>query len=554
MAEQETAQRHVERIITDLSRPDAYPEPVGSIEVVQTHASVAFLTDALVFKVKKPVDFGFLDFSTLPQRRFYCEEELRLNRRLTHGVYLDVLPIVDVAGRLQLGAADEDEAAVEYAVKMTRLPNDQTLAALVESGRIDAGSLRDDLLPALAERLSRFYIDAATGPGVDEWGGPETALRNIEENVEQTEPYVGTIIASSQLRLIDEVSHAFFAREGGLFGRRLTAGAVREGHGDLHLAHIYVSDLEAPRAKDIQILDCIEFNPRLRCGDVSVDIAFLAMDLDYHRRPDLAREITQLLAERLHDSDLERLVHFFSIYRAHVRNKVACLLSSQMEPEQPGYRATATEAERYIDLATSYIVEPERPTLFVVGGLSGSGKSVVARRVARSLGIEQITTDVVRKELAGRPAESHKPAEWGAGIYTPEFTERTYQAMFDRAGEMLAAGRSVVLDGTFLEERLLQAARDLAANAGVEALLIECHCPPEVVRERLERRAAEQAAGASNTDPSEAGWEVYQRQRERFGDSLPQIETLPRLTVETDRPSAQTLDEILSSLHLRRRL
>lgn len=538
MVDQETAAReHMARIIADLSRTEAYPHPVTEIAIEETHASIVFLADDLVYKIKKPVDFGFLDFSTLERRRHFCHEEIRLNRRLSQGVYLDVVPVVEVGGRLQLFG---DGPEVEYAVKMNRLPDNQMLNYLITTGTVD-----ERVFPALADRLAAFYREAATGPGVDEWGTAEAAHFSIRENVEQTQPYVGTIIAPVQHRLIDEMSARFFAEHAELFQQRIAAGRIREGHGDLHLAHICVQGL---RPEELQIIDCVEFNPRLRCGDIAVDIAFLAMDLDYHGRPDLSRSLVNMLAERLGDDDLPLLVHFFSVYRAHVRNKVACFRLDEIAPELPEYVAVKSEAERYIDLATSYLVEPERPTLFLVGGLSGTGKSVIAYRLARALGASLSSSDVVRKEIAGRPVESHEPVPYGTGIYEPSLTARTYQELLDRGRVALTAGRSAVLDATFLDPSWREAARDMAAELGVDLLLIECQAPPAVVEERLARRSGLMA------DPSEADWAVYQEQRRRYGDVLAPLENVPQLTLDTNRPSAQVLDDILTHISLRPRL
>jgi aminoglycoside phosphotransferase family enzyme/predicted kinase len=534
---EEAARDHLSRIIADLSRPEAYPDPVDVVELEETHASAVFLAGDYVYKVKKPVDFGFLDFSTLERRRFFTEEEVRLNQRLTHDVYLGVVPLVEVGGRLQLFG---EGPAVEYAAKMRRLPDDRMLSALLAKGQ--AG---EEIFVAVAERLSRFYSEAATGPGIDEWGTTAAVWRNIRENLEQTGPYLGTIIAPFQLQLIEEVSSRFLNQESDRFAERIACGMIREGHGDLHLAHICV---EGPAPANLQIIDCIEFNPRLRCGDIAVDVAFLAMDLDYHGHPELASAFVDHLSRQLQDPDLSRLVHFFSIYRAYVRAKVACFRSNELAPEMPEYLVVKREAERYIDLATSYIVEPETPTMFLVGGLSGTGKSVVARRLARSLDATLVSSDVVRKELAGLPPETRVPVKYGTGIYTPEHTERTYETILERAGEILASGRSVVLDATFLDSHWRERAHDVASSTGADVLLIECRCPPTVVYERLERRAR------VASEASDADWAVYQRQRERFGDTLVRVVEMPCIAINTDQSSSLILDTILSSLRLRKRL
>ncbi len=534
----DVVRQHVARLLADLSRPEAYPFPVEAIDIEETHISIVFLAGELVFKVKKPVDFGFLDFTTLELRHHFCQEEVRLNRRLTRDVYLGVVPVVEVGGRFQLYG---EGPVVEYAVKMRRLPDERMLLRMLGRGEVD-----ETVLTALAERLARFYRqEAASGPGVDEWGTPEAVWYNIRENLEQTAPYVGEIIAPIQLRWIEDASSSFLRSQAELFARRVADGWIREGHGDLHLAHVFV---ERPEPDGLQIVDCIEFNPRLRCGDVAVDVAFLSMDLDHHGRSDLAARFVALLSSRLGDDDLARLVHFFSIYRAHVRAKVNCFRTDELAPELPEYLAVRTQAERYIDLATSYIVEPARPTLFLLGGLAGTGKSVLSRRLARALGARLASSDVIRKELAGRPLELRHPVPFGEGIYGPELTTATYETLLARADEALGQGRSIVLDATFLDPHWRERARDLAQSHDAEILLIECRCPPDVVYHRLLYRAQEPG------QVSEATWAIYQEQRSRYGETFAEVAGLPHLVVETDRPSAQVLQDVLCRLSLRRRI
>lgn len=531
------AREHVAQLIADLSRPEAYPYPVAEVTLEETHISLAFLAGDFVYKVKKPVDFGFLDFSTLERRKFFCEEEVRLNRRLAPDVYLGVVPVVEQGGRY--GFVGEG-ATADYAVRMRRLPQDRTLRHLIDTDRIEA-----EVLVWLSDRLAQFYREAGTGPGVDEWGTVEAVWGNIEENIEQSKPFVGTVVAPLQLQLIEAASRDFLDAQAALLAARAAAGKIREFHGDLHLAHIFV---ESPGVEGIRIIDGIEFNPRIRCGDIANDVAFLAMDLAYRGRPDLAEQVVALLAKRLDDPDLSLLVQFFAVYRAHVRAKVACFRLNELAPELPEYFAVRNEAERYFDLATSYIVEPARPTLFVVGGLSGTGKSVIARRMARSLGLTLVSSDLIRLELAGRaPGERHRSGV-DPGIYNEDFTRRTYETLIERARAALLAGQSVVLDATFLNPTWRDAAQELAASLAVDALVVECRCSPRTVQERLSRRARDLL------EPSEADWGIYQQQRERYGAAMPVVEQVPHLIVDTDRPTAMALQEILAAVPLHRRL
>jgi len=524
-------------ILSELSRPEAYPFPVGRIDVEETHISLVFLTDDLVYKVKKPVNFGFLDFSTLERRRYFCEQEVLLNQRLSEGVYLGVVPIVRVGSHLRVEA---DGEIVEYAVKMRRLDTEQTLLR-----RLQRSAVSLELVAALADRLAAFYATAARSPEIDQWGTPEAVWFNIRENLEQTEPYIGTVLAPSQHRWIGTISERFLRERLDLFQRRVAEGRIVEGHGDLHLAHVFVQS-ESPAR--FQIVDCIEFNPRLRCGDVAVDLAFLSMDFDHHGRSDLARWLTLRASDALDDPELPLLVHFYSVYRAHVRNKVNCFRLDELAPESDEYAAVRTQAERYIDLATSYLVEPAHPLLVLVGGLSGTGKSALARRLARCLGLVLHSSDVVRKELAGVPLERRADVPYGADIYGPELTRRTYETLLQRAEAALTEGRSVVLDATFLDRQWREAAVALAARSGAEPVLVECRCPATIVEERLRYRANEPG------QVSEATWPIYLEQRSRYGEAMEPIAGLGQLVVDTAQPLPLVLDAVLTRLPLRERL
>ncbi len=537
LGQDDTARAHRAWLLSELSRPEAYPFPVDWVDVEETHISLVFLADGFVYKVKKPVNFGFLDFSTLEQRRFFCEQEVLLNQRLTEGVYLGVVPIVRVGPHLRVEASGE---TVEYAVKMRRLDFEQTLLR-----RLHRGEVSTELIAALADRLATFYAAAARSPEIDQWGTAEAVWYNIRENLEQTEPYIGTVLAPIQHRWIGETSERFLRERLDLFHRRIAEGRIVEGHGDLHLAHVFVESEAPPR---FQIVDCIEFNPRLRCGDVAADLAFLSMDFDHHGRSDLAQWLTLRASDALDDPELPLLVHFYSVYRAHVRNKVNCFRLDELAPESDEFAAVRFQAERYIDLATSYLVEPAHPLLILIGGLSGTGKSALARRLARCLGCAVYSSDIVRKELAGVALERREQLPYGAEIYGPELTRATYAALLDRAAQALGEGRSVVLDATFLERAWREAAVGLAARHGAHPILFECRCPAEIVEQRLRYRAQEPG------QVSEATWPIYLEQRARYGETMEPVAGLDHVVVDTAQPLALTLDVALTQLPLRERL
>jgi uncharacterized protein len=531
-ADQETRE-HVSRIYADLSRPEAFPGDVNEVSIEETHISIVFLVGDTVYKIKRPVDFGFLDFSTLEKRKFYGEEEVRLNSRLTHDVYLGVVPVTDVNGRYQIGG---DGPVKEWAVKMRRLPDEGVLAEMVKDDTAD-----EYVLNRVVERLVAFYPKADTGEGVDEWGTAEAVGFNIQENVDQSQPYVNKFIAPTQLDLIDKASKAFLTGQADLMQKRVDTGKIRDGHGDLHLKHIII---EGPRPEQLQIIDGVEFNPRIRCGDIAMDVAFLAMDLDFQRRPDLANHFIEKLTQRMEDPDLPRLVQFYKAYRAHVRAKVACFMSENIAPEMEEFVAIRSEIERYIDLATSYLVKPKRPAVVIVGGLSGTGKSVLARRIARTLEAKWLSSDRIRKEITGHDPSDRLTDTYGSGIYSPEISKETYDTMISRGVSAAASGKSVVLDATFLDEEWRERARDAFKVVDADLQFVECWCPPEVVAKRLvERQTDEEEA-------SDAGATIYEEQRERYGDQMTKVRNLEHILVDTNRADAEAFDDVLKVLDL----
>jgi uncharacterized protein len=530
--DQETRE-HISRIYADLSRPEAFPDNVDEVSIEETHISIVFLVGDTVYKIKRPVDFGFLDFSTLEKRKFYGEEEVRLNSRLTHDVYHGVVPVTDVNGRYQIGG---DGPVKEWAVKMRRLPDEGVLAELVQQGKAD-----EHVLNRVVERLVAFYPKAATGEGVDEWGTAEAVGFNIQENVDQSQPYVNKFIAPTQLDLIDKASKAFLSGQADLMQSRVDSGKIRDGHGDLHLKHIII---EGPRPEQLQIIDGVEFNPRIRCGDIAMDVAFLAMDLDFQRRPDLANHFISRLTERMDDPDLPRLVQFYKAYRAHVRAKVACFMSENIAPEMEEFVAIRSEIERYIDLATSYLVKPARPVVVIVGGLSGTGKSVLARRIARTLEADWLSSDRIRKEITGHDPHERLSDAYGTGIYSPEISQETYDTMISRGVSAAAKGKSVVIDATFLDEEWRARARDAFKVVDADLQFVECWCPPEVVAERLELRQADES------EASDAGTSIYEVQRERYGDQMTMVKDLEHIVVDTNRADAEAFEDVLKVLNL----
>ena len=478
-------------LVEDLLRPENYPPPrPSSVSLAATHASWVFLTDTEAWKVKRPVDYGFLNFTSLDGRRHFCEEEIRLNRRLAPGVYLGVEPVrLDARGH---SLARGGEIA-DYAVRMKRLPEAASALALCR-----AGALQDEHLARLARHLTRFYRMARETP---RYGSLETVRANVKENFSQVEPFLGRWLDEPTFRAVREWQERFLAEHAERFEARAAAGRIKEGHGDLRLEHVYLLGDET------LVIDCIDFNERFRNGDAASDVAFLAMDLDHEEKPELSAWFLSRFALESSDYDLYAVVDFYLCYRAWVRGKVACFVAADPSTPLEKQARKAEEARTHFALALAY-TRPwfEDPWVVAVGGIIGSGKTTLADALSRDLGFPLVSADATRKSLAGlAPTE-----RGGEEIYTSDFSRRTFREMFRRAGVVLGSGRGVILDSTFRGRDLRLEARDLAVRHGRPFLFVEARCDEETIRERLRRRSG----APSVSDAGEPLLAYFQREFE----------------------------------------
>ena len=463
----------------DLLAPDR--------SLIETHISWVFVGESEVWKVKKPVDLGFLDFTTAELRRQACEAELRLNRRLAPDVYLGVVPIIrDASGAHRLGGSDGSEP-VDWAVHMTRLADADRAEERLAAGRLDV-----EQVERIAGHLAAFHERARCDEQTARYGMVATIARNTGENFAQTRDTIGEHLTAAEAGEIEAWQSRFLTHNALLFKARIDAGRVRDGHGDLRLEHVYVTGDGA-----VTVVDCIEFNERFRFADVCADVAFLAMDLAWHGRVDLAERFLAAYAREANDYDLYPLVDFYESYRAYVRGKIAAMLASNAQVDTTTRDKAAGEARRYFLLALA----TERrsllpPSVVAVGGLIASGKSTVAGSIAAELSAPAIDADRTRKFQLGVAARDpvHVPAWQGA--YSSEVTEQVYAEIFRRAGAVLSSGRPVVLDASFRSRRHREAAKRLAEDHGVPFHFVECRAPLDVLEKRLERRARE--AGVSD--------------------------------------------------------
>lgn len=498
----------------DLCRPGCYPPPrPATVERRETHISWVFLAGDTAWKVKRPVALGFLDFRDLDQRRHLCQEEVRLNRRLAPDVYQAVVPIRRSPTGHTLDPEQPDGPIVDYAVKMRRLPDAASASTLLAAGQLQPAQLR-----ALAARLARFYEQAVPVPAL---GTPVAVATTVEENLAQLAAAGPGILDGERLARVAAAQRRDLERHRHRLAARLADGKIRDGHGDLRLEHVYF--LPEP-----VVIDCLEFNPRFRGGDVALDVAFLVMELRAAGRAELGEYFVHRFVRETGDHALYPLLDFYCAYRALVRAKIACLIAGDPSVDA-GKRRRKTEEARSL-LALTEALEngsPDRPLVLAVGGQVASGKSTLAEALAERFGLPVISSDVTRKALAGLPA-SHPGGEQ---LYTDTFTEQTYAELIRRAGLVLDGGRSVTLDATFRDSAQRQRARDLAAARDAGFLFVETRCDAATLRARLRARSA----GPSESDADER---VLDQLMGQFvpPDELPEGE---RLALDGRRPLAE---------------
>ncbi|MEW6669642.1 MAG: phosphotransferase [Thermodesulfobacteriota bacterium] len=328
-------------MIEDLLDPMSLPDPTDTVRLVQTHISLVFVADAFVYKVKKPVDFGFLNFSTLEKREFFCRKEVELNQRLSKDIYLNVLPIFWDGRRHRLG--EGNGKVVEYAVRMRRIPETLLMKSLFQRGE-----LTQDALKRIALVLARFHEGADTSSEINSFGEPARFKVNTDENFEQTSRYVGKTLNEEDFRTLRNWTDAFYREQETLFHDRIQRRKIRDCHGDLHMEHICMTD-------PVSVIDCIEFNDRFRYSDTLSDIAFLLMDLEYHGGKGLAERLWGYYSAQAGEGGEERLLTFYKVYRAYVRGKVISfqLDDPQLAPQEK--QEAAHKASKYFRLARSYI-------------------------------------------------------------------------------------------------------------------------------------------------------------------------------------------------------
>ncbi len=463
------------RVLDFLSRPESYPHRPERVTIVQTHASWVFIASPLVCKIKKPVNLGFLDFSTLELRHENCEREVVLNRRLAEDIYLGVESIQEHNGMLHFGG---DGEIIEWCVMMCELDPRFLLSHLLKEGSVGTAEM-----DRIVDKLSSFH--AAQPPLA-----PNEAATAIERlrlatdgNFQVAKDWIGKSLSQTCFDVITHFTNEFFDRQNILLESRILGGWIRDCHGDLHAEHIHL----APDA--VRIYDCIEFNTRFRHIDIANDIAFLAMDLDGNSRPDLARHLAVRFAGLMNDPGMMPLMDFYKSYRACVRGKVESLHSATETAGESERAESLAKARRYYQLALRYAVAGSDPCAFVFMGRVASGKSSLAAAFGMELGWPVLSSDHLRKNIAGIPPNQRGDAT----LYSPEMSARTYGALNEEAAGTIDSRHGVILDATFSRRSDRNTLRDLARKKGYRLIWIEAVVSDAVVQQRLRERDLEQA-------------------------------------------------------------
>ena len=485
-----TVEEHT-ALVAALTAAQCFPHGVSRIEVIETHISSIILTGEYAYKLKKPVNLGFLDFTTLDARRRCCEDELRLNRRTAPDLYLDVIAI---SGSLENPIVGATGTAIDYAVRMRQFAPHDTLDCVLRRGGLDAACI-----DSLAATIAEFHAAIGGAAAASSYGSTATVRAAAIDNFEHIARLAPDPRAGAPLAGLRNWTESEFARTQPVFAGRKMDGFVRECHGDLHLGNVALVD-----ARPV-LFDCIEFNDSFRWIDVMNEVAFMVMDLVDHARPGLAFRFLNRYLEATGDYAGIAVLRFYLVYRAMVRAKIALIRARQTDHSVAVTRQSLETFDEYLRLAAS-LAASRPPALILTCGLSGCGKTTAAQAALEAMGAVRVRSDIERKRLHGLGSGARTGSAPGAGPYAAQGTRATYDRLAGLARSMLLAGFPVIVDATFLHRAERQAFRELARAEGARFLILACDAPAAVLRERILARSR------TGSDASEATLEVLERQ------------------------------------------
>jgi uncharacterized protein len=460
-------------LLAFLASPTSYPHRPSEVRSIETHISWIFIASPFVFKVKKPVNLDFLDFSTLEKRHYFCRRERDLNRRLCPDIYLAVMPIYESERGFSFD--DSDGMIAEYCLKMRELPHGWFLSELVANGEVGEVEIN-----RVIARLRSFYESETPRPDIEEWGKPEKLKISTEENFAQVAAFIGETISSLAFDSIQHFTNKFYEANQALFEQRIQQCRIRDCHGDLRLDHVHLT----PEA--ISIFDCIEFNDRFRFIDIANDLAFLAMDFDFQKQHKLADLLLRNAADEFRDLGLLELADFYKCYRAFVRGKVESIqVTSETAVDREEH---ARRAARYFRLALRYATVGSEPCVLVVMGRIATGKSSVAKQLASELDWPVFSSDKVRKTLAGVPLTMRTAPGQRAELYSDQMTDQTYQQLLEGGIAAVNMDNGVVLDATFASQTKRDFLCEQCVRAGFRLRVIELETDLDEIAKRLKAR------------------------------------------------------------------
>jgi len=514
-------------LLTDAA---VYPHEPEDLKIEQTHISVVAVVPPWVYKFKKPVDLGFVDFSSLEKRLHYCHEEVRLNKRLCPEIYDGVVPLVRKQEGVRVDPWNETGEVVDYAVKMRYVDTNQTLEARLKSK--EATTVHID---RIARCLCAFYRETTATPEAAEAGWPEQIRMNIDENFEQTEAHVGSVFSRPAYDALWYYFDRTLDQRSSLFHKRRANGRVIEGHGDLRLDHAHLTE------ERVCILDCIEFNDRFRQLDVANDVAFLAMDLDVAGHSSLAQRFVDQVAEGLNDPDLRTLQPFYKAYRAHVRAKVEAIRAADEAVQEEDRQESYQLARMHARWALRYAVSGGAPLVVVVMGRPATGKSTHATWLAESLGWTHIASDRVRKRIAGVSLDERAEKATRDVLYTDEMSRKTYESLREQAVERGRQKKGTVLDATYSSVQRRNRLRSALQASELPYVFVELTAPDDVLRERLKARSDESPTA------SDARLEDFDTLRERY-EAPNALEDARQVRIDATQPPSDTRRTLLKTL------
>jgi aminoglycoside phosphotransferase family enzyme/predicted kinase len=499
-------------LLAALSRPAVFGPSCRRVERLETHISCVFLTGRYAYKIKKAVALGFLDFRTLAARRFFCQEELRLNRRLAPVLYLDVVAITGSVDAPILGG---EGPALEYAVRMREFPQDELASRILARGELSPADI-----DALAGKVAAFHDSTGVAPRDGAFGSPDEILRAARQNFEQIRPHLATAAEVDELEELRAwTEHAHAARQSAFRCRR-KEGFIRECHGDLHLNNIARID------RELVIFDCIEFSESMRWIDVMSEVAFTVMDLQYRGRADLSRRFLNAYLEQTGGYVGLSVLRFYLVYRALVRAKIARLRAAQLGTGAA--RRALLEYRAHVTLARNY-AHSWRPALVVTHGLAGCGKTTLSQTLLETVGAVRIRSDVERKRLRGLDALERGCNGIDRGLYAAGATEATYRELAAQAQQVVGAGLVAIIDATFLKRWQRGLFRDLATELGVAFVIVDFVASDSTLRGRIAQRAV------NGSDASDADLAVLDHQLRNREPLTPQEQTFV-VTYDAEAP------------------